>query len=107
MIFPEVIYRPTIGSTWINASDYIFDKNFSSFLDALGSQIQFNKKHEAFMAQFSTTQPYDANRNKYFVVKKNDANTFFFVSCQPTKSGATRYHREDTILIDTSEYFKS
>lgn len=104
MIHAEVIYRPLVGSTWINASDYIFNKDFLSFLTTLGERLDYNKKHEAFMAQFSTTQPYDANKNKYFVIRKSD---FSFVACQPTKSGATRYHREDTILIDTSEYFQS
>lgn len=104
MIHTEVIYRPQVGSTWINASDYMFNKDFLAFLNEMGAHIEHNKKNEKFLAQFSTDKNYDANKNKYFVIRKSD---FSFVACQPTKSGATRYHREDTILIDTSEYFQS
>lgn len=102
MIHTEVIYRPQVGSTWINANDYIFNKDFLSFLKMLGEHLDFNKRNDEFMAQFSTKKPYD--KNKYFVIRKSD---FYFIACKPTKKGAKRYHREDTILIDTSEYFQS
>ncbi len=83
MVPAKVIYRKT-GSTWINANDYIFNKDFTSLLEALAPKIQFNK-------------------NQYFVIRKSD---FSLVACQPTEPNANRYENSDTITIDTSEYFQ-
>lgn len=75
------------GSTWLNMNDYLFDKSFAKFLEE------------------NIIPVIDTNKNKYFVIRKQ--SPFSFVACQSTLSGANLFLKDDHILVDTSEYYKT